>query len=870
MKRLLLTVLFVSATQIHAASLTPFAPPWNDTAPGPTDLRSTIPCPAGAVGFVAARDGHFYLGDKRLRLFGVNFTAGAGMPDHATAEQVAARLAKFGFNAVRLHFLDSTWGSVRLIDYASGDSRNWNTNSLDRLDYFISRLRAEGVYIDLNLLVGRQFGDHDGVDPRIKDLDWKTAHAIGFFHAPHLAAQQQYARQLLTHRNPYTGLAYADDPAVAIVEINNENGLLHAWLGRELDSLPEPFANDLWTQWNAWLAGKYATDAALAQAWHVREEPLADDLLTQDEFRQGLRGWKVEQHDTARVEASAADGIARLRVRQTGAASWHVQFNHPGLNLSSNGIYTFSFRARADRPRRIVVSAMQAHAPWQEAGLQTDVQLEPQWHMYSFTFVATGETNARVGFTALSQTNALFQFAEVSFRPGGRTGLAEGESLAQRNVRVPQASGARACSQEERVDWVRFLWETEQHHWREMRRFLREDLHVRAPVVGTIVGCSTPNLMADMDAVDTHAYWQHPQFPGKPWDPTDWRIRNVSMVDHPGDATVSHLAFARVVGKPHLVTEYNHPAPNVHAGEGPLFVAAYGALQDWDGIFLYTYAHDDRGTKAGCIPGFFDIGQHPTDLANVPVASLLFRRADVAPARQCLTLSLPPATEISLIAKQGHAWGILPNDALGLPRDWALRTRIALNLGATSPAPVPPFVADTNVFASDTGELLWRLPAADQGVLTLCAPRAKFVIGHVDGQVVDLGHGVSAKIGVTSNGWCTLSLIVLEGDGFDRQPRRVLLAATGHAENTGMEWKDAERSTVGKDWGHAPSLVEAIPATIHLPQPNGSRLRPVVHVLNDAGQRVQTLPVRRDGNGFVFDIGPDCATLWYEIVYIGA
>ena len=93
MKNLLLTCLLVSAIQIPAASLTPFAPPWNDTAPGPTDLRGTIPCPAGADGFVTARDGHFYLGDKRLRFFGINFTAGAGMPDHATAEQVAARLA---------------------------------------------------------------------------------------------------------------------------------------------------------------------------------------------------------------------------------------------------------------------------------------------------------------------------------------------------------------------------------------------------------------------------------------------------------------------------------------------------------------------------------------------------------------------------------------------------------------------------------------------------------------------------------------------------------------------------------------------------------------------------------------------------------
>ena len=865
MKKLLPLALLLSTVLTGLAGLIPFAPPWDDVSPGPTDLRSTIPKPAGAVGFVTVMDAHFYTGDQRLRIFGINFTAGAGMPDHATADKVAARLARFGFNAVRFHFLDSTWGKPHLIDYDSGDSRNWNTNALDNLDYFISRLRAEGVYSDLNLLVGREFGHQDGVDPQILTLHWKTAHALGFFHAPLLAAQQQYARQLLTHRNPYTGLTYAEDPAVALVEINNENGLIHAWLGRELDGLPDPFSRDLQSQWNTWLSRQYADDHTLAQAWQARIEPLAGELLPRDDFRPDLHGWNVEQHDTAIVEASATNGIARIHVRKTGSAAWHVQLTHAGLNLAPNGLYTLSFRARADQARHLTVSAMQAHAPWQNTGLQADVAVEPQWHNYTFAFVAAGETNARIGFTSLNQRNALFQFSDVSLRPGGNTGLAEGESLASRTVGVPQAGYAGVNAPEKRADWIRFLWETEQHHWREMRRFLHDDLHVRAPVVGTIVGCSTPNLMADLDAIDTHAYWQHPHFPGKPWDPSNWNIENISMVDHPEASTITHLAFAHVAGKPQLVTEYNHPAPNVHASEGPLFVAAYGALQDWDGIFLYTYAHDERGIKAGCIPGFFDIGQHPADLANIPAASLLFRRMDVAPARQCLSLSLPPATEIARIAQQGQSWRVLPDDIAGLPRDWALRSRIALNLTTPSSVPVLPAVADTNSFASDTGELLWRLPAADQGVLTLRTPRAKFVIGHVDGQTVDLGHGVSAAIGTTCNQWCTLSLVVLEGAGFDQQPRRVLLAATGHTENTDMEWKDKARSTVGKSWGQPPSLVEAIPATIHLPHPSNSQL-PAVYQLSDTGQRTRTLPVRSSGLDLTFDLPPD-GSLWYEIDY---
>jgi hypothetical protein len=48
----------------------------------------------------------------------------------------------------------------------------------------------------------------------------------------------------------------------------------------------------------------------------------------------------------------------------------------------------------------------------------------------------------------------------------------------------------------------------------------------RALVIGTIVGGSTPNLMAKMDCLDIHTYWQHPVLPARPWDPENWLVRN--------------------------------------------------------------------------------------------------------------------------------------------------------------------------------------------------------------------------------------------------------------------------------------------------------------------------------------------------------
>ncbi|HEY3324791.1 MAG TPA: carbohydrate binding domain-containing protein [Planctomycetota bacterium] len=865
MRRIGLLLLVCACAAGIGGELVPFAPPWDDGAAGPISLSPTLPKPAGALGQITVKDGHLFAGAQRVRLFGVNLTSAACFPDHESAEKIAARMAKFGINAVRFHFLDATWGKPQLINYESGSWTNWNTDTLDKLDYFISKLREQGIYADLNLLVGRRFGVGDGVDPSINKLDWKAAHAVGFFHAPHLEAQKQYARKLLTHRNPYTKLTYAEDPAVALVEINNENGLIHTWFGGAFDALPDVFAKDLQAQWNAWLAAKYPSTEALAKAWHARNEPLSAEMLANTDFSQELKGWNVERHEGAAVDVLVENGTANLRVCKTGTAGWHIQLNQPKLKLTKSGIYTATFKASADKPRKISVSVIQAHDPWQNLGLYASIELDSKPKEFSYTFLAgDNDENARFGFGDMNQEGAEFRFSNVSLKAGGRVGMFEGESLEQKTMRVPKSADSRSMSPEGKQDWVKFLWETERKHWNEMRRFIHEDLNVKAPVTGTIVATTTPQLMADMDVVDTHAYWQHPHFPGKPWDRNNWYVKNISMVDSLDGATVTHLALQRVLGKPHMVTEYNHPAPNTHAGEGPLFLAAFGCLQDWDAVFMYTYSHEESRTKAGCIPDFFDIGQHPTIMANTLVASLMFRRGDVSAAKELVTLPLSNASEIELIAKKGHAWGVLALDRLGLDPKNAVLHRVALDLAPKQPAAaIVDAAAGKKDLTSDTGELSWRVPEKDRGVLELRSPRTKAVIGHVDGQSVDLGNGVQVSVKKTLNNWCTVALTVMDGESFEK-PKRALLVATGYTENVDMGWKDKEKTTVGTNWGKPPSMVEPVSAVIALPKAAG---KPTVYALNDKGQRGEAIPASEREGRIEFEIGAAGKTLWYELVW---
>ena len=137
-------------------------------------------------------------------------------------------LARFGVNSVRFQFLDFE-APRGLIKAGRDNPRSLDADQLDREDYFIAELEKRGIYIDFNLLVGRPFREGDGV----KDANTLRQGAKGtsFFDARLIELQKEYAQQLLGHLNPYTKLKYTDDPAVAIVEINNENANLHVGYG---------------------------------------------------------------------------------------------------------------------------------------------------------------------------------------------------------------------------------------------------------------------------------------------------------------------------------------------------------------------------------------------------------------------------------------------------------------------------------------------------------------------------------------------------------------------------------------------------------------------------------------------------------------
>jgi len=634
----------------------PFVLPWNDSSLTATDL-SDLNRPIGSDWVTTDTNGHFTVRGERIRFLGVNFAGDSPFMPTNNADAVAARLAKFGVNNVRFHHMDASWAyRGGLLSYTGTTSPTLTRPTL-AIALLIPRFESNGIYS------GHQLAGRAGLPlwrrlgPEVTGMDWKEAAYPWLFLPTALRLHKDFATKLLAPTNRFTGLPLARDPSVAFVEIINENGIVQKWLDGGLDRLPQRYATNLQARWNGWLADRYTNDAALLEAWGIIDQPLDTNHLRNGAFASGLTPWNGEQHSAARatftrtLEFTNGQPSARVQVTTASPTSWHVQFNQAGIRLISNQVYTISFWAKSGPATNADVSVMRAHSDYAGLGFSQSLNLTTQWQHFTATFQApVSEANARVNFGSMGNKLSTFWFADVRFQAGGKLGtFPEGASLAARTIpSIRFSATGYTGTRDARADWLAFLRDLENEYYDEMVGHIRTNLGYPGLVFGTIMANSPATVQSRLDVIDGHSYWQHPEFPGQPWDSVNWLVPNVSMVNTL-DNTLSGLARQRIKGKPFAVTEYQHPSPNYYGAEGPLLLAAYGGLQDWDGLWLFDYGQGNDAVTMGYVRGFFEIGQHTTKMANLLLAAHLFRRQDIQPARNEITVALTPERELQVL-----------------------------------------------------------------------------------------------------------------------------------------------------------------------------------------------------------------------------
>ena len=834
----------------------PVVEPAAGTAPDVSWLNTA---PAGGRGRVGVQDGHFATADgQRIRFLGTNITAEDCFRSAAAAEAFARLLAKGGVNIARLHHLDNAWGGGTGSLWPAGGPkhRELDPAQLDKLHRLMAALKANGIYSNLNLKVSKTLTEADGFPASIAQLpDFQKR--VDFFDPRMIELQKDYARRLLTTKNPYTGLTPVEDPAVAIVEINNENSLMGYFtrdLGRGLDRLPEEFRGELAARWNAWLGRRYASDAALTAAWFTTPDGAAKVLV------ESVAALRLEAREGARLEKRpvATDPAAvELRVVSGKGVEWHAQAAVFGLPLQDGLAYTVEFDARADHPRPLQLgvgldSRRTPAEPWRSLGLMESMPLGVEWQRVRRVFIAhsVGNDAGRLSL-GLGQAGGTVWVRGLRLRAGiDRTSLPAGEAVRTGTVGLPAEPSARQWA-----DWIAFLAETERGYAEEMRRFLREELGVRALIICSqqgFGGITALNREVTMDFADAHAYWQHPEFGDAGWNPIHWTVRNSPQLAELGPrqfGELGNLAMLRVAGKPFTVSEYDHPAAGDFVCEMYPTMATFAGRQDWDGLYPFCagrYGPDDDGT----ISGFFDQQHHPAKWSQAPFAAVVFREGLVAPAAVAIELRLGApvwgeASHSDLLWKK-----LVPAGSFEF-----LDTRMGVGdrpLAGTEPARLDrtgsPDTPCVSLFAAPHGRV-WRV-AGD---------RAAAAVGFLGGAEVEAGV-LKVKCGRFGRDFAAVTAVALDRRPL-RESERVLVTIVGRAENQGMGW-NAARTSVGDRWGHGPTIVERVPAEVSLALTSGHS----VYSLAPDGTRVRKIAAAEKDGRLMFAVGEADRTVHYEIV----
>lgn len=190
------------------------------------DFSFLLDAPAGKHGPVVIRNGRMEFRDKPgrpARFYGTNLVYGANFPDKATAEIMADQIARSGYNSVRFHHFDQL-----LLDPKADDSLTFSPEQLDKLDYFFSLLKKRGIYISIDLYATRVTKPHEIPELNTKATMTKFKSAVYILDSAR-KNWEEFTRRFLTHVNPYTGMAWKDDPALFSLSLINEGQVYQSW-----------------------------------------------------------------------------------------------------------------------------------------------------------------------------------------------------------------------------------------------------------------------------------------------------------------------------------------------------------------------------------------------------------------------------------------------------------------------------------------------------------------------------------------------------------------------------------------------------------------------------------------------------------------
>jgi hypothetical protein len=827
--------------------------------------------PLTNVDKVSVNNGNFIVKGQPYRFWGINITSASPFATNTIAEKVSTHARKMGINLVRFHHIDNPWGGSSGSLMMPGQStRTLNPTMLARLDYFIYQLKQNGIYTNMNLNVSRTFNTLDGVAgaDSLKDF----GKGVTIFDPQLIDLQKEYATQILDHVNPNTGLKLSADPCLAMVEMINENTIYGMWKDNQLKNVKVGgnllfrHVKRLDSLWNGFLTTKYTNQTNLLSAWTTGGGAVVERIQDGGFESTALNvNWQNELHNGAaatftldNVEKKSGAKSAKINITTSTGTDWNIQFKHVNFSLTQGQTYVIKFSAKASKNRTVAVSLMRDNSPFTWYGGQA-FNLNTTWQDFTFTVsVPENNTNAgRLSFN-LGSTDGQVWIDDVSVAEPTILALEPGESLTNKNIRRIDYSERGLFANQRVADLAEFYIKLQKNFMEEMRDFLKNTLGVTAPITGTnaLTGIQQGIEHENMDYYDDHAYWDHPDFPGTPWDMSNWRISNTSMLKSSGFmAITSGISGVHLSNKPYTISEYNHGFPNRFRTEMVHSLAAYSAFHGVDGVMYFDYNSDpDASWNTDKVPGFFAINRDHSIMGLFPAFAYAYRSGMIAEATP--TIVNYSENDIFNSFKQDNQgrWGkYVPYD-LNLQLTHSIRTGNYHNASNFNPSSLP--AVSSNTFVTSTNETSLN---KQTGILKTNTPKFQAITGALNTATNTVAGDLTV---VSSNDFGSVSWISLDNKALN-QSDTTFLTISSKLQNTGMVWSN-NNTTLGTNFGNAPTQIFPLNMTIRV-NSNAESIR--LHTLSNTGASTSSKIITPIAAGvYEFTINQATnQTLWFAL-----
>lgn len=271
-----------------------FSYPADITKPGCLlDLRSLNEKVAGESGFVKrSPDGNgFVLGNGQpVRFWSVGTDIYRKTPEEMAKQ--ARFLARIGVNMVRLH--------TQIAPDKEGPITAVNEKEIDGIWNCVAAMKREGIYVTISpYWANGKKATEWGIDGYTGSTDlW----GVLFFNPKLQAGYKAWVKALYARPNPHTNIPLAQDPAVALIQVQNEDGMFF-WT---MQGLHAPQKAALCKLFGQWLSKKYGSLAKAQAAWQGAK-------TDQDDLANGVIGI----YDTWMLTQPQQGGVAKRVEDQT-------------------------------------------------------------------------------------------------------------------------------------------------------------------------------------------------------------------------------------------------------------------------------------------------------------------------------------------------------------------------------------------------------------------------------------------------------------------------------------------------------------------------------------------------------------------------